>query len=127
MGIYTEYLDRAFSWEELCAERKAQLKRIAELRKRPAILVIAAALTKPNTPTAIDYDDLLPLSDQLGNLDGDEMDLILETPGGSAEIVEDMVHQIRASVSSLKEYGIMMVSEEGYHHGTTAHRSSFDG
>jgi predicted RNA-binding Zn-ribbon protein involved in translation (DUF1610 family) len=37
----------------------------------------------------------LPFSDQLSNLTGDAIDIILETPGGFAEVVEDMVKLVR--------------------------------
>ena len=38
---------------------------------------------------------MLPFSDQLSNLKKDSIDIILETPGGFAEVVEDMVRLIR--------------------------------
>ena len=94
MGIYTEYLDKSFDWPALQAERKKQLSRIAQLRSGRAILTFAAAMTK-EAPIAIDYDDRVSLQDQISNLEGDKIDVILETPGGSAEIVEDIVEYIR--------------------------------
>lgn len=94
MGIYSEYLDKNMNFPEIIAERKSQLKRIAGIRNRD-ILVYASDSTK-NAPTQIDYSDLLPFSDQLSNLTGDSIDIILETPGGFAEVVEDMVKQVRS-------------------------------
>ncbi len=90
MGIYTEYLDRPLSFPELSAERKAQLRRIATLRARD-VLVFAADLNKGNAPIAIGYPDLLPITDQLSNLSGTAIDVILETPGGAGEVAEDIV------------------------------------
>lgn len=90
MGIYAEYLDRNLTFEQLTAERKAQLGRISQLRGGRDVLVIAADLGK-NAPVAIDYPDLLPISDQLSNLSSKAIDLILETPGGSGEVAEDIV------------------------------------
>jgi hypothetical protein len=94
MGIYTEYLDKSFDWPALQAERKKQLSRIAQLRAGRTILTFAAAMTK-EAPIAIDYDDRVPLQDQISNLEGNKIDVILETPGGNAEIVEDIVEYIR--------------------------------
>jgi len=94
VGIYTEYLDRSFDWPALSAERKRQLSRVAHLRGGRAILAFAASMTK-EAPTAIDYDDRVPILDQISNLVGDKIDVILETPGGSAEIVEDIVEHMR--------------------------------
>lgn len=94
MGIFAEYLDRQFGFPELNAERKKQLARIAELRERD-VLVFAADLRKGQAPIQISYPDLLPLLDQLANLKGTALDLILETPGGYAEIAEQIVRIIR--------------------------------
>jgi len=99
VGLYAEYLDRNFDMAELNAERKTQLKRISELRNRP-ILVYASSLSK-QAPISIIYDDRLPFFDQLSGISGDSIDLILETPGGQAEVVEDLVETIRSRFSSL--------------------------
>jgi ATP-dependent protease ClpP protease subunit/Zn ribbon nucleic-acid-binding protein len=94
MGIFAEYLDKGMSVPELQAERKRQLSRIAALRQRD-VLVYAADLGKGDAPIMITYDDLLPFTDQLWNLSGSAIDVILETPGGYAEVAEDMVRLLR--------------------------------
>lgn len=100
MGLYSEYLDKSFDWPSLVNERKNQLSRIAELRGGRAILTFASAMTK-EAPIAIDYDDRVPIFDQVSNLEGDKIDIILETPGGYAEVVEDMVRHIRDRFSEV--------------------------
>lgn len=95
MGIYADYLNQNIHGNELVQERKRQLKRISELRDGRAILVFASALTKARAPIAIDYDDIVPISDQISNLTGDKIDIILETPGGYAEIAEQIVEYVR--------------------------------
>jgi ClpP class serine protease len=82
------------NFEELSAERKSQLKRIGELRGRD-VLVFAADINKNVQQISIDYSDLLPFTDQLSNLKGDRLDLLLETPGGSGEVAEDLVKAMR--------------------------------
>ena len=97
MGYYTEYLDRTLNTQQLDDERKQQLRRISELRGNRDILVYAADLDKPNTPPAllsIGYSDLVPFHDQLSNLKGSKLDLILETGGGSGEVAEDIVRSL---------------------------------
>jgi ClpP class serine protease len=101
MGIYSEYLDRNFSFQQLTSERKRQLERIAELRGGRDVLVFAANLNARNAPVSIDYSDLLPIRDQLANLKGPALDLILETPGGSAEVAEDIVRILREKYSDM--------------------------
>ena len=94
MGVYSNYLSRQLSFEELTNERKTQLKRISTIRNRN-ILVFASDVAK-NCPNNIDYSDIVPFTDQLSVLSGNEIDIILETPGGLAEVVEDLVKLIRS-------------------------------
>lgn len=92
MGVYSEYLDSQMNFEQLSSERKRQLARVSELRGGRDVLVYAADNSKVQAPIDIGYPDLLPISDQLANLHGKHgVDLILETPGGSGEVAEDVV------------------------------------
>lgn len=95
MGIYTEYLDSGMSAMDMLAERKRLLNKLSSLRGGRDVLVYAANHNAKNAPIALSYDDLLPFNDQLSNLNGNELDLIIETPGGSGEVAEDMVRRLR--------------------------------
>lgn len=95
MGIFSEYLEKNLTFEELNNERKKQLEKISQLRGNRDILVFAADYNKGNAPISISFEDLLPINDQLNNLSGDSLDLILETPGGSGEVAEDIVKLLR--------------------------------
>jgi hypothetical protein len=92
MGIYSDYLDKNLPYEDLTKERKKQLARIAQVRGRD-ILVYASASNKASqgAPVALDNSDLLPINDQLSNLKGQAIDVLLETGGGSGETAEDIV------------------------------------
>lgn len=103
MGVYSEYLDKQFSFEELSMERKKQLQRISNIRERD-IIVYASNIGK-NAPNSIDYSDILPFSDQLSNLNSEDIDIIIETPGGLAEVVEDLVKLVR---SKHKNVGVIV-------------------
>lgn len=105
MGIYSEYLNRPLSFPDLQAERQRQLVRISKLRGDRDVLVFAADITKPPPWTSIGYQDLLPISDQLSNLSGRAIDLILETPGGSGESAEDIVRLLHGKY---EEVGIIV-------------------
>lgn len=94
MGVYSDYLSCQLSFEELTNERKAQLRRISDIRGRN-VLSFASDVAK-NCPNSIDYSDIVPFTDQLSVLTGNEIDIILETPGGLAEVVEDLVKLIRS-------------------------------
>lgn len=91
MGIYTEYIDRGLDFEGLAAERNKQLKRISTLRGGRDILVYAADLNKSDPRVGVVYADLLPIRDVLSGLAGKALDVILETPGGSGQVAEDIV------------------------------------
>ncbi len=64
-------------------------------------MVFAADLNKENPLISISYVDILPISDQLANLDGTALDLILEAPGGSGEIAEDIVRLLRKKYNDI--------------------------
>ncbi len=96
MGIYSDYLGKKMTFEELTKERKKQLKTIASLRDNRDIIVYASDISnRLNAPVSLDYSDILIFQDQISNLKGKAIDVVLETPGGSAESVEDIVRLIR--------------------------------
>jgi len=109
VGIYAEYLDSNLDFVTLTAERHNQLQRISDLRDGRDVLVYAADLNAgQNKGQAlnpallyINYSDLLPISDQLSNLQGKKLDLILETPGGYAEVAEDIVRLLRSKYDDI--------------------------
>ena len=96
MGYFSEYISKMITPDQIATERKRQLVSIATLRQRD-VLVVAADINKGQMqlPIGIDYSDLLPIEDQLANLSGNKLDLLLETPGGLAEVAEDIVNLLR--------------------------------
>ena len=100
MGYFSEYMNRHFTFEELTNERKKWLRKITELRGRD-VLVYASDYNKGSAPISIGYSDLIPFRDQLSFIKTENIDVMLETPGGSAESVEDMVDSIRTKFSKL--------------------------
>jgi ClpP class serine protease len=105
MGIYSGYLDQRLTVEQIGKLRKQQLKRISDIRGR-AIFVYASDFVSPmkapkGVPVALDASDILPVSDQLDNLAGDEIDVVLETPGGNGTVADDIVHILRKRFKSV--------------------------
>ena len=76
-------------------ERKSQLSKISQLRDGNDILCYASDFQKGGALSSIAYSDILAIKDQLSNLSGKALDVILETPGGSGEITEDIVKLFR--------------------------------
>lgn len=97
MGIYTKYLDNFKGFPEITQERKRLLKVISQLRGDSDVLVYAS------TPVgSIEVDDKLAFYDQLSNLGKSrKIDIILETMGGVAEVVEDFVLTLREKYDSI--------------------------
>jgi len=95
MGVYSEYINRRLTFNQISTERKKQLKKISTLRGRD-VLVYASDFNKGNAPVSIIPADFLPFKDQLSYIKTKEVDIIIETPGGIAETVEDMVDMIRS-------------------------------
>jgi ClpP class serine protease len=96
MGVYSEYLGQQLSFDQLSSERKKQLERISHLRSRGIIVYASDISGKNNSPDSIDHSDILPFSDQLSVLTGNEADILIQTPGGLAEVVEDLVNLVRS-------------------------------
>jgi len=103
MGVYSEYLSRSMDYNTLNSERKRWLKRIAELRGNRNILTYASDINKGGANTSIEYADIIPFVDQLSNCNNtsNSIDIILETPGGQAEIVEELVKAVRAKYDNV--------------------------
>jgi predicted RNA-binding Zn-ribbon protein involved in translation (DUF1610 family) len=95
MGIYSEYINKRLTFDQISTERKNQLKKISTLRGRD-ILVYASDFNKGNAPISIIPADFLPFKDQLSYIKSKEIDIIIETTGGIAETVEDMVKLVRS-------------------------------
>lgn len=104
MGIYTKYLDSLKDFPEITKERKRLLKVISTLREGHDVLSYASTFSG-----SIEWDDKLPFYDQLSNLGKSKhIDIILETPGGLAEVVEDFIQTLR------KKYDSVNVIVPGY-------------
>ena len=101
LGIFSDYLDQGPTLD-LAAERKKQLERIVQLRKRD-ILVYAAdsGKARQGAPVGIDNSDLLPITDQISNMSGTAIDILLETGGGSGETAEDIVRMLYSKYKSV--------------------------
>lgn len=101
MGIYSEYLDKNLNFESLSQERKTLLKKIASIRCGHDILVYAVDINK-RAPVSMDNSDIIPFTDLLSDLKGNEnIDIILHTPGGLAEVVQKLVSAIRAKYKNV--------------------------
>jgi hypothetical protein len=94
LGILSDYITNpSFGPQELETERKHQLRRIGAIRGRATIAYAARLTPIPGLalPVDLNFGDLLPFHELLSELAGDDIDVILETPGGDGVVARDMV------------------------------------
>ncbi|MGH7206944.1 MAG: SDH family Clp fold serine proteinase [Nitrospiraceae bacterium] len=72
------------------------MKDISTLTGRPLIVYATNFLNNPSPATNIDRNDKEGFREVLRDLDGNEMDILLHSPGGQAEAAEAIVKLIRA-------------------------------
>lgn len=99
MGVYSDYLSQRLNPDQLSTERKKQLARIRERRGRDVLAFAADVQSKQ--PTSIAYADVLAFRDQLSGKSGPAIDIVLETPGGAGEVVEDLIMMLRTKYRSV--------------------------
>lgn len=79
--------------------RREFLKDLYEYTKKDTVLLFAA-FNKPNSQ--IMNEDIQSLMSALHGLSGDSLDLIVHSPGGSAEATEQLVNYLRAKYKHIR-------------------------
>lgn len=73
-----------------------------EIRQRPLVIYTTnVEQTGPNIPAYIHPQDIVPLAEVIASVKGDEVDFLLETPGGLAETTVDIVNLLRPRFKSV--------------------------
>lgn len=89
---------------DLTSEIRKSLAEIESIRNRPVICYLANVVNQNITVSkAIDYNDDLPFSEMISSISAtiNEIDIIIVTPGGSAEQVAKFVDKLRPRFSSV--------------------------
>ena len=81
--------------------RQDLLRKIEKTTGRP-IIIYAANTTVGNIPNSLDHSDLSPFDDLTRTIPGRSIDVLLHSPGGSAEAAERIVHLLRARFDSVR-------------------------
>lgn len=87
--------------------RRKYLKRLASYSKRDTIIYMTAYTTNkmpalPSSSVQIMSDDIHGFMSAIHGLKGESLDLILHSPGGSAEAAEQIVNYLRAKYSHIR-------------------------
>ncbi|MFH0819650.1 MAG: hypothetical protein V1892_01320 [bacterium] len=83
--------------------RISLIKEIEEITKRK-LIVYAADFNKshPAVPNSINQTDLTCFSDLIEKIDGDSIDILIHSPGGSAEATEQIVSMLRENYKDIR-------------------------
>jgi hypothetical protein len=83
--------------------RKETFSRIEAITGRPLICYVAkTANVAPGLPTAIEDSDLIGFTDLVHSVPGDDVDVFIQSNGGSAEAAERIVRLLRERFTSLR-------------------------
>lgn len=80
---------------QLRNDRQKLIEGIGKMRGRPLVVFATTSIPKGQVPNYLNREDLVPLSELFGTIDGDEIDILLETPGGLAEVAIEVVNLLR--------------------------------
>jgi len=114
MGLMDEYIQKKMGGLDLEAELLRLIKRYNEHRGT-YLIVYAGALSKPMIPDIVmSMDDYYIVYDLLKNIDSQNLDFYIETPGGSGETAEEIARFIRTKFETVN----FVVSGEAKSAGT---------
>lgn len=101
MGLMNDYIDRRLSSKDLEQELLDLIKAYNTLTKR-YLFVYSAALNKPVPAVSIGMDDFYISADILPvSPTNKDLDVYVETPGGSGEAAEELVKMFRSRFESV--------------------------
>ncbi len=100
MGLMSEYINRRMSAKEMEEELLRLIGKYNKIRNT-YLFVYAGAIGKPIPDIPLSMDDYYIVFDMLKDVNSDNLDFYIETPGGSGEAVEEIVRFIRNKFSKI--------------------------
>jgi len=101
MSTYQTLLNNVKDGKQLFEIRLQLMKQIEELTGRK-LIVYAADERKPPPFNSIESEDIRGFSDLIKGLEGYALDILLNSPGGSAEATAHIVNFLRANFSDIR-------------------------
>lgn len=81
--------------QELRARRIQLIKQIQAERGRPLVIYATNPNVNQRVPAMIHREDIVPFSETLDSVTGKSIDVLIETPGGLAEVTVELVNLLR--------------------------------
>jgi hypothetical protein len=97
-GVYYDLLSQQppLTPQQLRERRVALMRAIQQRRGRPLVLYgTNGAVSERRIPAFMNREDLIPLSEVLDSVEGKAVDILIETPGGFAEVAVEIVNLLR--------------------------------
>lgn len=98
-------LQRLLSIPDLIGHQKQRQEKIKEIETatgRPLIVYAAKQTGGFNIPNSIDNSDITGFADLVDGIDGKDLDVFLDSPGGQAEATERLVNLLRQSFENVR-------------------------
>ncbi|OHB69717.1 MAG: hypothetical protein A2W23_05000 [Planctomycetes bacterium RBG_16_43_13] len=101
MAAYQELINNNIKQQELANYRQNKIREIEQLTNRP-LIVYASKINSPRgAPNSIDISDIEGFSDLIDGITGSDLDILINSPGGTAEAVERIVRFLRKRFKSI--------------------------
>ena len=96
-GLYRQLIEaqHVTNLQQLRAQRIALIQRIQGLRKRPLVSYVTTLNPLPKVTAYISHEDIVPFGEVLDSVDGDSVDVLLESPGGLSEVAVELASLLR--------------------------------
>lgn len=103
MSTFQHLLEEIKTPEDNKQLRLRLIKEIQELTERPLVVYAAAVFGKhPAAPVQLDLSDKTPFSDMVEGVEGEALDVLVHSPGGSAEAAEQIVEFLHSRFESVR-------------------------
>lgn len=101
-----KFQDYLFSIKDGKQHQQIRIQLMMEIEEetKRKLIVYAADFKKsaPGTPNTIEPDDKTGFADLIEGLEGEPLDILIRSPGGSAEAVEQLVSMLRANFDDIR-------------------------
>ncbi len=95
-GIFRQLIEaQPTNLQQLREQRIALIRRIQGLRKRPLVTYVTTLNSSPKVTAYISHEDIIPFGEVLDSVEGESVDVLLESPGGLSEVAVELASLLR--------------------------------
>lgn len=98
---FQELINKIKNPQDLTAFRQQNISAIEKITGRPLIIYAAKIESPKGAPTGIAISDIEGFSDVVSGIPGPDIDILINSPGGSAEATERIVRLLRRKYKSI--------------------------